>query len=232
MTPTRRGIPLFVSACQHASMLTVGIVSQKGGVGKTTLAFNLAVAAELAGNAALIVDLDPQASAVAWGDSREAETPVVVSAEAARLVEVLTTANKHSAALCFIDTAPHGESPALAAARAADLVLIPCRPSILDLRAITASQTIAQLADTPAAVVLYGVPASGSLAKEAQTALQTHGLPVAPVRIGHRAAFVHAATVGQGVQEYEPRGKAAGEIARLYDWTYRLASQPDLLTGT
>ena len=143
-------------------MLTVGIVSQKGGVGKTTLAFNLAVAAELAGNAALIVDLDPQASAVAWGDSREAETPVVVSAEAARLVEVLTTASKHSAALCFIDTAPHGESPALAAARAADLVLIPCRPSILDLRAITASQTIAQLADTPAAVVLYGVPASGS----------------------------------------------------------------------
>ena len=147
-------------------MLTVGIVSQKGGVGKTTLAFNLAVAAELAGNAALIVDLDPQASAGAWGDSREAETPVVVSAEAARLVEVLTTASKHSAALCFIDTAPHGESPALAAARAADLVLIPCRPSILDLRAITASQTIAQLADTPAAVVLYGVPASGSLAKE------------------------------------------------------------------
>ena len=112
------------------------------------------------------------------------------SAEAARLVEVLTTASKHSAALCFIDTAPHGESPALAAARAADLVLIPCRPSILDLRAITASQTIAQLADTPAAVVLYGAPASGSLAKEAQTALQTHGLPVAPVRIGRlRTAY-------------------------------------------
>ena len=171
-------------------MLTVGIVSQKGGVGKTTLAFNLAVAAELAGNAALIVDLDPQASAVAWGDSREAETPAVVSAEAARLVEVLATANKHSAALCFIDTAPHGESPALAAARAADLVLIPCRPSILDLRAITASQTIVQLADTPAAVVLYGVPASGSLAKEAQTALQTHG--------PGRAAAIGTALLGCG----------------------------------
>ena len=141
-------------------MLTVGIVSQKGGVGKTTLAFNLAVAAELAGNAALIVDLDPQASAVAWSDSREAETPVVVSAEAARLVEVLTTASKHSAALCFIDTAPHGESPALAAARAADLVL-------------------------------YGVPASGSLAKEAQTALQTHGLPVSSVIGEGRALAYH-----------------------------------------
>ena len=220
-----------MSACHDVRMLSVAIVSQKGGVGKTTLALNLAVAAELAGHAALIVDLDPQASAAAWGDPREAEAPVVVSAQTARLAEVLTTAREHGAALCLIDTAPHVESPALAAARAADLVLVPCRPSILDLRAVTASQTIAQLAGTPAAAVLCGVPARGSLASEARTALQTHGLPVAPVRIGHRAAFVHAATAGQGVQEHEPRGKAAHEIAHLYEWTYSQASQPDLLTG-
>ena len=137
-------------------MLTIAIVSQKGGVGKTSLALNLAVAAELAGHAALIVDLDPQASAAAWADSREAEAPVVVSAQAARLAEVLTTARDHDAALCLIDTAPHAESPALTAARAADLVLVPCRASILDLRAVTASQAIAQLAGTPASAVLCG----------------------------------------------------------------------------
>ena len=212
-------------------MLTVAIVSQKGGVGKTSLALNLAVAAELAGHAALIVDLDPQASAAAWSESREAKAPVVVSAQPARLAEVLATGREHGAALCLIDTAPHAEAPALAAARAADLVLVPCRASILDLRAVTASQTIAQLAGTPAAAVLCGVPARGTLADEAQNALVAHGLPVAPVRIGHRAAFVHAATVGQGVQEYEPRGKAMCEITRLYEWTYSQASQPALLTG-
>ena len=211
-------------------MLTISVVSQKGGVGKTTLTLNLAVATELAGNAALIVDLDPQASAAAWADSREAEAPVVVSAQATQLAEVLTTAREHGATLCLIDTAPHAESPALAAARAADLVLVPCRASILDLRAVTASHTIAQLAGTPAAAVLCGVPARGSLAGEAQIALEAHGLPVAPVRIGHRAAFVHAATAGQGVQEHEPRGKAAREIVRLYEWAYTRASQPDLLT--
>ena len=211
-------------------MLTIAIVSQKGGVGKTSLALNLAVAAELAGHAALIVDLDPQASAAAWSDSREA-APVVVSAQAARLAEVLATGREHGAALCFIDTAPHAESPALAAARAADLVLVPCRASILDLRAVTASQTIAQLAGTPASAVLCGVPARGSLADEAQATLEAHGLPVAPVRIGYRAAFVHAATVGQGVQEYEPQGKAMCEITRLYEWTYSQASQFALLTG-
>ena len=212
-------------------MLTIAIVSQKGGVGKTSLALNLAVAAELAGHAALIVDLDPQASAAAWADSREADAPVVLSAQAARLAEVLATARDHDAALCLIDTAPHAESPALTAARAADLVLVPCRASILDLRAVTASQAIAQLAGTPASAVLCGVPASGSLADEAQATLEAHGLPVAPVRIGHRAAFVHAATIGQGVQEYDPRGKATREITSLYEWTCRHASPTAALNG-
>lgn len=212
-------------------MLTVALVSQKGGAGKTTLAINLAVASELAGRPALVVDLDPQASAATWGDSREAEAPVVVSAQAARLAEVLATAREHGAALTLIDTAPHAEAAALAAARAADLVLVPCRPSVLDLRAVTASQDIARLAGTPAAAVLCAVPARGPLAGEAQSALEAYGLPVAPVRIGQRAAFVHAMTTGQGAQEYEHAGKAAREIARLYDWTHAQASQPDLLTG-
>ena len=220
-----------MSARHHACMLTIAIVSQKGGVGKTSLALNLAVAAELAGHAALIVDLDPQASAAAWADSREAEAPVVVSAQAARLAEVLTTARDHDAALCLIDTAPHAESPALTAARAADLVLVPCRASILDLRAVTASQAIAQLAGTPASAVLCGIPARGSLADEAQATLEAHGLPVAPVRIGHRAAFVHAVTIGQGVQEYEPRGKATREITSLYEWTCSHASPAAALNG-
>ena len=220
-----------MSTRHHEHMLTIAIVSQKGGVGKTSLALNLAVAAELAGHAALIVDLDPQASAAAWADSRIADTPVVVSAQAARLAEVLSTARKYGASLCLIDTAPHAESPALAAARAADLILVPCRASILDLRAVTASWTIAQLAGTPVSAVLCGVPPRGSLADEAQATLESYGLPVAPVRIGYRAAFVHAATAGQGVQEYEPRGKAMNEISRLYEWTCSYASQTAMLNG-
>ena len=67
-------------------MLTLAVVSQKGGAGKTTLAINLAVASELVASPA-VVDLDPQASAAAWADSRKAETPVVVSAQAARLAD-------------------------------------------------------------------------------------------------------------------------------------------------
>ena len=199
-------------------MHTIALISQKGGAGKSTLAINLAVAAEHAGAKALVVDLDPQASTTAWADSREAETPIVLSAHAARLPEILATAREHSAQLCLIDTAPHAEGPALAAARAADVALIPCRPSIIDLRAVAASHDIARLANIPAAAVLCATPARGPLATEAQAALEAQGFSIAPIRIGQRAAFVHAATAGLGVQELEPRGKATQEIVALYDW--------------
>ena len=212
-------------------MLIVALVSQKGGAGKTTLATNLAVAAELAGQSTLLADLDPQASATSWADSREAETPVAVSAQASRLNEVLATAREHDADLCLIDTAPHAESPALAAARAADLVLIPCRPSAFDIRAVAASRDIAQLAKTPTAAVVCATPPRGQLAADTHEVLKGQGFAVAPIRIGHRVAFVHAATAGLGVQEYQPKSTAAREIARLYEWTIHRAHQHDLLDG-
>ena len=96
-------------------MTTIAILSQKGGAGKTTLAINLAGAAEAAGHQVVIIDLDPQASAKAWYDRRGKEHPVVVSAQAAALAEVLATAATHGAGYAFIDTAPHSETAALTA---------------------------------------------------------------------------------------------------------------------
>ena len=50
-------------------------------------------------------------------------------------------------------------------------------------------------------------PPRGTLATDAHDVLTSHGLIPAPVRIGHRTAFVHSVIAGLGVQEYEPRGK-------------------------
>lgn len=197
-------------------MQTFAIISQKGGTGKTTLALNLAGAAEKAGKSTVIIDLDPQASSKQWSDSRDQETPVVISAHAARLDEVLEAARAGGAGQVIIDTAPHSERDALAAARAADLILIPTRAAILDLRAISSTIELATLAKTPALAILNAIPPRGSLPEEAAAAINSYGLKTAPVTIAQRIAFVHSLTIGQTVIEYEPNGKAAQEIKAVY----------------
>jgi chromosome partitioning protein len=200
-------------------MNIIAIQSQKGGTGKTTTALNLAVAAERAGHPAVVIDLDPQASAAGWKDTRPGETPVVVSVAPARLAQALQAAQEGGADLVLIDTAPHAESAALAAAKAADLVLIPCRPGILDLRAIGTTADLVKIAGKPAFVVLNAMPPGATrLIADARAAVAVHGLDVAPVAMQQRAAFGHALTAGQTAQEFEPLGKAAEEIGQLYRW--------------
>ncbi len=200
-------------------MHTIAILSQKGGTGKTTLTLHLAVASERAGAAAAVIDLDPQASAAGWKDSRTSETPVVVSVPASRLPQAIEAARGGGAALSLIDTAPHASDAALAAAEAADLVLIPCRAGILDLRAIGTTARAIKLAGTPAFVVLNAMPPRApNVLADARDAVAVHGLEVAPFTIQQRAAYAHALTGGQTAQEYEPLGKAAEEIAQLYEW--------------
>lgn len=200
-------------------MHTIAILSQKGGTGKTTLTLHLAVAAELAGRTAAVIDLDPQASAAGWKDSRIGESPVVVPVPSSRLPQALDAARAAGAAITFIDTAPHASEVALAAAEAADLVLIPCRPGILDLRAIGTTARAVKLAGKPAYVVLNAMPPRAlNVLADAKAAVAVHGLEVAPVTMQQRAAYGHSLTAGQTVQEYEPLGKAAYEVSQLFAW--------------
>lgn len=200
-------------------MKTVAILSQKGGTGKTTLAINLAVeAAKRLGSPVGLLDLDPQASAASWGDSRNQTNPLVTSCQASRLGHHLDHFNKQGIALAFIDTAPHSETASLAAARVADLVLIPLRPAIFDLRAIAMTIDLVGVAKVPAYAVLNAVPPRGGLANEAAEAVLNYGLALAPVRITQRSALVHSLTHGQAISEYEPSGKGNAEFSKLFDW--------------
>lgn len=202
-------------------MRTVAILSQKGGSGKTTLALHLAVAAEQAGQVAAVIDIDPQASAAGWKDSRKEETPVVVSIPAARLTQALDAARSAAADLALIDSAPHSGDVALAAAEAADFILIPCRPGILDLRAIGATARIVKLAGKSGFVVLNAMPPNApNILADARAAVAVHGFDVAPFTLQQRAAFGHALTVGKTAHEYDPGGKAAEEIGQLYEWLW------------
>ena len=76
---------------------------------------------------------------------------MVASAQASRLLHVLKAAQEGGAEFVILDTAPHSENAALAVMHAADLVLIPCRPAILDVRAIGSTIDLSRLAEKTAA---------------------------------------------------------------------------------
>ena len=118
-------------------MQTIALIAQKGGTGKTTLALALAVAAEKAGRTTVVIDLDPQATACNWADRRNADTPIVVDAQPARLSKALEKAMQGGVNLAIIDTPARSEQTALAAAKSANLIIIPCRPQIYDLETRT-----------------------------------------------------------------------------------------------
>jgi chromosome partitioning protein len=200
-------------------MKIIALIAQKGGVGKTTLAIHLAAAFAAEGRSTLLLDLDPQSSAAEWRDHRQAEAPAVLSIQSARLGKVLEEARAIETDIVILDTAPHSESTALEAARIADLILVPCQPTIMDLRAIAKTVALLQLAKKPPFAVLNGVPHQGAVAEEAATAIaESYGIAVAPVRIGDRVAFSRCMIGGQVAGEIEPGGKAAQEVRELLAW--------------
>ena len=199
-------------------MKTLAVLSRKGGTGKTTLAIHLAVAAERAGHTTVLIDLDPQASAAKWNDEREGDSPFVLTAPPSRLKEVLAKAADSGVTLAILDTAPHTETAALDAANAAQMALIPCKPALIDLHAITSTINVVRLADVPARIVFNAVPARGDRAAQAREAVKVFEVPCAPCEIGNRIAFSDAYGAGLTAQEYEPRGKASREIRDLYTY--------------
>ena len=205
-------------------MRTIALISQKGGAGKTTLAIALAVIAERAGLSSVLVDLDPQTSAAQWSDLREAETPVVTCTPASRLTSVLTAAADAAARFVVLDTAPHAADAALAAVRASDFVLIPCRPATADLVAIGASIDLIRIADKPAAVVINAAPVANPITGQALTAIAGYSVDACPVVVHQRIEHVHAFTSGLSASESAPSGKAAAEINELFKWIHGAVS--------
>lgn len=204
-------------------MQTLALVCQKGGAGKTTLAIHLAAEAATHGLRTLLLDLDPQASAARWADRRKpgsADVDVAVESPA-RLAAALLQAEREGYALVVLDTAPHADQAALQAARAAALVLVPVRCSILDLDAVGASLDLCVLARRAAAVVLNAAPIRSRVVQEAAETVVNLGGDLAETIIRERVAFRHALVDGRVAREFEPNGAAAAEVTALYMETFK-----------
>jgi chromosome partitioning protein len=202
-------------------VFTISIIGQKGGTGKTTVALGLAVAIARSGQTVAVIDLDPQASASKWRDRREDENPAVVSAQASRLKPTLQAAKETGVDFAIVDTAGRSDDTALIATRAADLVLIPTRSTIIELEVLPSAKDLVMLAGNPPAfVVLNGIhPQASKQAEEVRATVQElYGMKVCPIHLCQRTAYGEALISGKTAQELDPEGRAAKELDCLYQF--------------
>jgi chromosome partitioning protein len=199
-------------------MNVIVLASQKGGAGKTTLAAHLAVAAEAAGDGpAILIDSDPQGSLSAWWNVRKADSPKLAPMTIAELPEKLKLLDGAGYGVAVIDTPPAITEAIRAVVESADLVLIPTRPSPHDLRAVGSTVSLVQGAGKPFVFAVTQAKPNTRLTVQAMAALSEHG-KVAPAIVHDRVDFAGSMIDGRTVQEIDPRGRSAAEMAELWEF--------------
>jgi len=206
-------------------MRTIAFVGQKGGSGKSTIASSLAVAAHETNERVCVIDMDPQRSLIDWVKTRGLSNIEVVASGAARLPALLASLGRKGVTLTILDT-PGAEGAASSTAmQAADLNIVPSRPSRFDLWA--SARTCAALGEIGAkfACLLNQCPAAQQTARvqDCVEALDEMGGLVSPLILA-RVDYQEAARRGWGVTELNPHGAAAQEMRGLWQSvTARLA---------
>jgi chromosome partitioning protein len=197
-------------------MLVICCYSTKGGVGKTTIAAHLAVAAESAGDGPVaIIDTDPQASLSNWWNVRSAETPTFVQTTLADLPKNLAALRDAGCKLVLIDTPGADISHSRQVLKLSDLVLVPSRPSPLDLGTLGATVSTVQEEGKPLMFVLNAVTARTRISTQAVMALSHHGAVGAILH--QRTDYAAAMTDGRVAAELDSSSKSAEEIAELWN---------------
>jgi chromosome partitioning protein len=200
--------------------MIIGVLNQKGGVGKTTIAVNLAAVFATAGNRVLLVDADPQGSSLAWSSAREGDPlfPVVGMAKPTLHKDMPEVARDYD--VVVIDGAPRVNELGRAAIMASDLVVIPVQPSPYDVWAtqdtvqlITEAQQFKE--KLKAVFVINRRIVNTAIGRDVGQALAGFGFPVSGVALCQRVIYAESAAQGLAVIEAGPDSEAAKEIARF-----------------
>ena len=202
--------------------MIISLLNQKGGVGKTTLAVHLASALAGRGRRVMLVDADPQGSALDWAASREGEAPfpVIGLPKPTLHKELPKLAADYD--MLVIDGAPRVYDVARSAIMASDLVLIPVQPSPYDVWA--AKEIVDLLTEVrpfkenlKSAFVINRKIVNTAIGRDVKDALSEYEVPVLESQICQRVGFAESAARGRTVLESEPGSLASREIETLTD---------------
>ena len=198
-------------------MRTLAFVTQKGGSGKSTLAACVAVAAQEAGERVFLIDMDPQRSLKQWGDTRADEALPVETMTPGKLPRALAELANGHIGLVIIDTPASDSAASEAAMKAADLCVIPARPTVFDIWSSEITRTRLKALGKEYVFLLNQCPAhqESQRVTDGAKALESMGALVSPL-IASRVDYQEAAREGMGVTEIAPAGKAAEEMRMLW----------------
>lgn len=206
----------------------IALVSTKGGVGKTTLSGHIAVEAERQGAGPVaLVDMDPQGSLSHWWNAREQQTPVFVDSTRDRIATDLKKLDTLGVRLTIIDTPPSPTEVIEAAARAADLIIIPLRAGPHDMRTIPATLSVVERFDKPVVFVLNGATVGARITNEAISLLSQYG-PLAPV-MHQRVDFAASMIDGRTAMEIRTTSPAIEEIHNFWSYIQRRLGNAQIL---
>ncbi len=199
--------------------MIISLVNQKGGVGKTTIALNMAGCLSERGRRILLVDADPQGSVLQWQSIAEHHAFDVVHRPSASLLSdrrALTRNHDH----VIIDAPPAIGDITRAVLAASDLAIVPIGPSPLDIW--SSKETVALFPEAQkgnrqfAAKLLICRKIVGTrMGKEVREALLTYGIDLFESEISQRIAFVEAMITGRSVLDHAPHSEASKEIRKL-----------------
>ena len=200
--------------------MIIGVLNQKGGVGKTTISVNLAAVLSHAGNRLLLVDADPQASALDWQSAREGESlfPVIGMAKPIIHKDLPEIAVNYDHVI--IDGPPRVNDLARSAMLAADLVVIPVQPSPYDVWAADEIVTLINEASVyneklKSVFTINRKITNTAIGRDVAEALRDYSIPVTQSAISQRVVFAESAASGLSVLEIDPESSASSEIKAL-----------------
>lgn len=202
--------------------MIIGILNQKGGVGKTTLAVNIAAFLAKQGKRILLVDADPQGSALDWAAARESEPLFsIVGLPKPNLHKELPMIGREYDDI-VIDGPPRVTDLARSAIMASDVILIPVQPSPYDIWAADEVVKLIQEASVfkenlKSVFVINRKVANTAIGRDVRGALEAYDMPILDASIVQRVAFAEAVAVGNAIYEQDRNGVASQEIAAVVE---------------